>query len=158
MSLVLLLLYSVLNMFRMLIRPSSGACDYFVELLHGLYLVRCVLVLRCSVAMVVWYPSAGWSSASACRRKERTSEKRKPFELISGMSFEPGSNRNETWSRLSIQLNVVLCDLHILHIRTECPVHTWLWVVYGMQFWGVVESVEFIHPPIQCMSRALSPS
>jgi len=34
----------------------------FVELLHGLYLVRCVLVLRCRVAMVVWYPSAGWSS------------------------------------------------------------------------------------------------
>jgi len=59
MSLVLLLLYSVLNMFRMLIHPFSGACDYFVELLHGLYLVRCLLVLSCSVAMVVWYPSAG---------------------------------------------------------------------------------------------------
>jgi len=25
------------NMFRMLIHPSSGACDLFVELLHGLY-------------------------------------------------------------------------------------------------------------------------
>ena len=61
MPLVLLLLYSVLNMFRMLIHPSSGACDYFVELLHWLYLVRCVLVLRCSVAVVVWYPYAGWS-------------------------------------------------------------------------------------------------
>ena len=61
MPLVLLLLYSVLNMFRMLIHPSSGACDLFVELLDGLYLVRCVLVLRCSVAMVVWYPYAGFS-------------------------------------------------------------------------------------------------
>ena len=59
MSLVLLLLYTVLNVFRMLIHPSSGACDLFVELLHGLYLVRCVLVLRCSVAMVVWYLYAG---------------------------------------------------------------------------------------------------
>ena len=63
MSLVLFLLYSVLysvlNMFRMLIHPSSRACNYFVELLHGLYLVRCVLVLRYSVAMVVWYPYAG---------------------------------------------------------------------------------------------------
>ena len=37
MPLVLLLLYSVLNMFRMLIHPSSGACDLFVELFHGLY-------------------------------------------------------------------------------------------------------------------------
>jgi len=25
------------NMFRMLIHPSSGACDLFVELFHGLY-------------------------------------------------------------------------------------------------------------------------
>jgi len=37
MPLVLLLLYSVLNMFRMLIHPSSGACDLFVELFHGFY-------------------------------------------------------------------------------------------------------------------------
>ena len=25
------------NIFRMLIHPSSGACDLFVELFHGLY-------------------------------------------------------------------------------------------------------------------------
>ena len=37
MSLALLFLYLVLNMFRMLIHPSSGACDLFVELFHGLY-------------------------------------------------------------------------------------------------------------------------
>jgi len=27
----------MLKMFRMLIHPSSGACDLFVELFHGLY-------------------------------------------------------------------------------------------------------------------------
>ena len=37
MSLTLLFQYLMLNMFRMLIHPSSGACDLFVELLHGLY-------------------------------------------------------------------------------------------------------------------------
>jgi len=37
MSLVLLFLYLLLNMFRMLIHPSSGPCDLFVELFHGLY-------------------------------------------------------------------------------------------------------------------------
>ena len=37
MSLALLFLYLLLNMFRMLIHPSSGACDLFVELFHGLY-------------------------------------------------------------------------------------------------------------------------
>jgi len=59
MSLALLFHYVILNMFRMLIHPSSGACDLFVELLRGLYLVRCVLVLRCGMAVVVWYPYAG---------------------------------------------------------------------------------------------------
>ena len=37
MSLALLFLYLMLNMFRMLIHPSSGTCDLFVELFHGLY-------------------------------------------------------------------------------------------------------------------------
>jgi len=37
MSLALLFHYLMLDMFRMLIHPSSGACDLFVELFHGLY-------------------------------------------------------------------------------------------------------------------------
>jgi hypothetical protein len=37
MSLALLFRYLMLNMFRMLIHPSSGACDLFDELFHGLY-------------------------------------------------------------------------------------------------------------------------
>jgi len=37
MSLALLFHYLLLNMFRMLIHPSPGACDLFDELLHGLY-------------------------------------------------------------------------------------------------------------------------
>ena len=37
MSLALFFLHSMLNMFWMLIHPSSGACDLFVELFHGLY-------------------------------------------------------------------------------------------------------------------------
>jgi len=37
MSLASLFHYLLLNMFRMPIHPSSGACDLFVELLHGLY-------------------------------------------------------------------------------------------------------------------------
>jgi len=45
MSLALLFHYLMLNMFRMLIHPSSGACDLFVELFHGLY---------CSGT--TWYP------------------------------------------------------------------------------------------------------
>ena len=37
MSLALLFHYLMLNMFRIAIHPSSGACDLFVELFHGLY-------------------------------------------------------------------------------------------------------------------------
>jgi len=37
MSLALLFHYLMLNMFQMLIHPSSGAYDLFVELFHGLY-------------------------------------------------------------------------------------------------------------------------
>jgi len=37
MSLALLFQYLMLSIFRMLIHPSSGACDLFVELFHGLY-------------------------------------------------------------------------------------------------------------------------
>ena len=37
MSLALLFHYLMFNMFRMLVFPSSGACDLFVELFHGLY-------------------------------------------------------------------------------------------------------------------------
>ena len=55
------------NMFRMLVHPSSGACDLMrVYFMCCIALVRCVLVLRCGSAGVVWYPYAGWSCTSTC--------------------------------------------------------------------------------------------
>jgi len=60
MSLALLFHYLMLNMFRMLIHPSSGACDLCVELFHGLY---------CSGSMCVgvtlWFGCGG--VVSVCR-------------------------------------------------------------------------------------------
>ena len=50
MSLALLFHYLLLNMFRMLVHPSSGACDLFVELFHGLYCSG----LMC-VGVTVWF-------------------------------------------------------------------------------------------------------
>ena len=49
MSLALLFHYLLLNMFRMLIHPSSGACDLFIELFHG-----CIVLVR----FTLWF---GWS-------------------------------------------------------------------------------------------------
>jgi len=63
MSLALLLLYSVFNMFRMLIHPSSGACDLFVELFHGLYCSGSVCV-----GVTLWF---GWCGVvSVCRLRQ----------------------------------------------------------------------------------------
>jgi len=72
MSLALLFHYLRLNMFRMLIRPSSGDCDLFVELFHGLYcsgsMCWCYFVvwlwwcgIRMQTEALVWYPYAGFS-------------------------------------------------------------------------------------------------
>jgi len=60
MSLALLFHYLMLNMFRMLIHPSSGACELFDELFHMLY---------CSGSMcfgvTLWF---GWGGVvSGCR-------------------------------------------------------------------------------------------
>ena len=59
MSLVLLFHYLLFSMFRMLVHPSSGDCDLFwIYFMYCISLVRCVLVLRCGSAGVVWYPHA----------------------------------------------------------------------------------------------------
>jgi len=50
----------VFNMFRILIHPSSGACDLlWVYFMCCIALVRCTLVLRWGLAGVVWYPYVG---------------------------------------------------------------------------------------------------
>ena len=55
MSFVLLFHYLLLNMFRMLVHPSSGACDLlWIYFMCCIVLVRHVLVLRCGSAGVVW--------------------------------------------------------------------------------------------------------
>ena len=56
----LLFHYIMLNMFRMLIHPSSGACDLFVELFHGLYCSG----LMC-VGVTLWFGCGG--VVSVCR-------------------------------------------------------------------------------------------
>ena len=60
MSLALLFHHLLLKVFRMLVHPSSGACDLlWIYFMYCTALVRCVLVLRCGSAGVVWYPYAG---------------------------------------------------------------------------------------------------
>jgi len=61
MSLALLFHYLMLNMFRMLIHPSSGTCDLFVESFHGLYWSGSMCV-----GVTLWF---GWGGVvSVCIR------------------------------------------------------------------------------------------
>jgi len=65
MSLAVLLVFHHLmyNMFQMLIHPSPGACDLFVELFHGLYCFGSMCV-----GFTVWF---GWGGVvSVCRLKQ----------------------------------------------------------------------------------------
>ena len=60
MSLALLFHYLMLNTFRMLIHPSSGVRDLFVELFHGLYCSGSMFV-----GVILWF---GWGGVvSVCR-------------------------------------------------------------------------------------------
>ena len=52
MSRALLFHYLLLNMFRMIVHPSSGACDFSVELSHVLYCSGSMCV-----GVTVWF---GW--------------------------------------------------------------------------------------------------
>ena len=62
MLLALLFHCLLLNMFRMLVHPSSGACDFlWIYLMGCIALVRYVLVLRRGSAGVAWYSYAGFS-------------------------------------------------------------------------------------------------
>ena len=63
MSLAFLFHYLMLNMFRMIIHPSSGACDLFVELFHGLYCSGTMCV-----GVTLWFAWGG--AVSGCRLKQ----------------------------------------------------------------------------------------
>jgi len=60
MSLALLFHYLMLSMFQMLIHPSLGACDLFVELFLGLYCFGSMCI-----GVTLWF---GWGGVvSGCR-------------------------------------------------------------------------------------------
>ena len=54
MSLPLLFHYLMLNMFPMLIHPSPGVCDLFVDLFHGLYFSGSMCV-----GVTLWFGCGG---------------------------------------------------------------------------------------------------
>jgi hypothetical protein len=119
MSLALLFHYLLLNMFRMLVHPSSGACDFLrIYFTCCIALVRCVLVLQCGSAGVVWYPYAGWStSSSACIRipyhpsfslhKDTTPPQ--PNHNVTPIHIEP--EQYNTWNKSTLSRKLLKMDV-----------------------------------------------
>jgi len=73
MPLALLFHYLLLNMF---IHPQELATNLMSYFMGCIVLVRCVLVLRCGLAGVVWYPYAGWSTSASASNKSQAPEDR----------------------------------------------------------------------------------
>jgi len=86
MSLALLFHYLMLNMFRMLIHPSSIACDLFVELFHGLYCsgTKCV-------GITLWF---GWGGVVSGSRLKH---------IVHGTSYQSNTT-HETTQQISRKL------------------------------------------------------
>ena len=67
MSIALLFDYLLLNMFRMLVHPSSGACELlWIYFICCMSLVRCVLVFRRGYLMLNVFRMLGHPSSGAC--------------------------------------------------------------------------------------------
>jgi hypothetical protein len=82
MSLALLFHYLILNMFRMLVHPSSGACELFVELFHVFYCSGTMCV-----GVTVWF---GWGGVvSGCRLKHCFSLHKEPNHTVTPTHIEP---------------------------------------------------------------------
>jgi len=89
----------MLSMFRMLIHPSSGACDLFVELFHGLYCsgTMCVgVTLWFGWVGVVWYPDVGFSHQDDARsnkhKKHPDTTPSQPYLNVTPTHIEPEQN------------------------------------------------------------------
>jgi len=89
MSLALLFHYLMFNMFRMLIHPSSGACDLFIELFHGLYCSgsMCVVVTFwwCGIRMqaeALLQPAYGYHTTPAKPQRNPNTHRTRTIQPI----------------------------------------------------------------------------
>ena len=102
-------------------------------------LVRCVLVLQCGSAGVVWYPYAGWSTASACVRIQHHPSRTTPTHI------EP--EQYNQWDKSTISRKLLKMD--VLTFET-------FWAVNSEIMKRVTSSWSlFIHIYIYIYIRAL---
>ena len=95
MSLALLFYYLMFNMFRMLLRPSSVACDLFVTLFHGL----CCSGSMC-VGVTVWF---GWGGVVSFIQAEALPEQHNPWNNLTNKSQSPEDGCTNIRNMLNIK-------------------------------------------------------
>ena len=97
----------VLNMFRTLIYPSSGACDYSVELPHWSYCSWFDMCWRFGVVGLEWYP---------CCRLKHISEIKKQWHQVGLLFFE------------TVSINLLYCfKEHDIRKRFVCVLFFHFW-------------------------------
>ena len=107
MSLVLLFHYLLIKKFRMLVHPSSGACDLFVDLFHVLYCSGSMCV-----GVTVWF---GWDDVvSLCRLRQFFSLHKdtippQPNHTVIPTHIEP--EQHITWNKSTISRKLLKIDV-----------------------------------------------
>ena len=155
MSLALLFHYLLLNMFRMLVHPSSGTCDLlWIYFTRCIALVRCVLVLRCGILMLVTAQHVSNVSTSIfrslrlivdlfhvlrCGRMHKDTTPPQPNHTVTPTHTEP--EQYNTWNRSTISRKLLMMD--VLTFET-------CWAVNGEIIKRVTSSWSFFSIVIPC--------
>ena len=130
MSLALLFHYLLLNIFRMLVHPSSGACDLFVDFFHVLYYSGSMCV-----GVTVWF---GWGNTTHERNPQISRKLLKmdvpTFETCWAVNSEIIKQVTSSWS-IFIQLSR-WCTAQILYSITLSR----KWSRYEIMWKNIVES------------------
>ena len=122
MSLALLFHYLVLNMFRMLVHLSTGACD-----LLWIYFMCCVALVRVCFGVTVWF---GWGGVvSLCRLKH---------SVISPFTAQHVSNVSTSIFR---SLRLIVGLFHVLYCSGSMCFGVTVWFGWG----GVVSLCRLKH-------------
>jgi len=109
MSLALLFHYLMLGMFRMLIHPSSGVCDLFVELFHGLYSSGSMCV-----GVTLWFGCGG--VVSVCKLKHCIRIPHHHNQTTT--SHQHTSNQSNTTHEITQQISRKLLRMDVLTSET----------------------------------------
>jgi len=92
----------VLNMFRTLIYPSSGACEYSVELPHWSYCSWFDVCWSCGVVGLEWYPCCRLKHASACTIQQNSRNLRMMDILMSETCWA-----HTKWNKIASDIKLV---------------------------------------------------